>query len=111
VAKVEGIPTQEQLAKLKKGVKDDGEWLKAVNYTIQSKDKQKNTAIIELTLHEGKNRHVRGMMEGLGLPVQKLNQKQYGILNLEGIASGKCRELNHQEKHQLLMIAHENVTD
>ena len=109
VAKVEGIPTQEQLAKLKKGVKDDGEWLKAVNYTIQSKDKQKNTAIIELTLHEGKNRHVRRMMEALGFPVQKLSRKQYGILNLEGLASGKCRELTHQEKHQLLMIAHENV--
>lgn len=109
VAKIEGIPTNDQLAQLQKGIKDDGELLKAIDYHVQSKDKRKNNAIIELTLHEGKNRHVRRMMEGIGFPVQKLSRKQYGVLNLDGLASGKYRELTHQEKHQLLTTAHKNV--
>ena len=109
IAKVKGIPDKEQLFKLKKGIKDDGEILKAVDHRIISTDKRKHTAIIELTLHEGKNRHVRRMMEGLGFPVIKLKREKYGIVTLQSLQPGQYRALTHQEIHQLSTIAAKNV--
>lgn len=109
VAKVKGIPSKEALNTLKKGVIDNGERLKAVGYRIISTDKRKNNAVIELTLHEGKNRHVRRMMETLGFPVTKLKREKYGVVTLQSLQPGQYRKLTHQEIHQLSMIAAKNV--
>lgn len=109
VAKVKGIPDKEHLLKLIKGIKDGNDVLKAVQFRILSTDRRKNMAIIELTLHEGKNRHVRRMMEGLGYPVEKLKREKYGIVTLQSLKPGEYRKLTHQEIHQLSKLAAENV--
>lgn len=57
--------------------------------------------ILELTLVEGKNRHVRRMMEALGYPVQKLKREKYGFLTLEGLVPGETRALTPKEVKQL----------
>ncbi|MFC4022900.1 pseudouridine synthase [Oceanobacillus longus] len=101
VAKIKGIPDKRELGRLKRGVKDEKDLLKAANYNVLSTDKKKNTMIIELTLQEGKNRHVRRMMEQLGYPVMKLKRERYGTLTLDGLKPGKYRPLSPKEIKQI----------
>src|SRR5699024_5412108 len=72
IAKIKGVPNKRELQQLLQGIKSDADILKINKYQILSVDKQKKTMILELTLHEGKNKHIRRMMEGLGYPIQKL---------------------------------------
>ncbi|WP_204439340.1 pseudouridine synthase [Amphibacillus cookii] len=108
IAKLEGVPTKTALSQLKKGIQSNGERLKAVNVIIQSVDQQKQTSIVEVTLHEGKNRQVRRMFESINLPVQKLKRERYGFLNLNGLQSGDYRELTPHEVKQLRAEALKN---
>lgn len=105
VTKVKGIPTKEALKQLKKGVQVDGEKLRAVNVQVLSTDRTKNTAIIELTLHQGKNRQVRRMFESINYPVMKLKRERYSFLTLEGLQPGEFRELTRHEVSQLKQVA------
>ncbi|QHS24483.1 rRNA pseudouridine synthase [Virgibacillus sp. MSP4-1] len=109
IAKVEGIPAPEDLKPLKSGINDKGENLKAIKHRILSVDHKKNRAILEITLHEGKNRQIRRMMESLGYPVLKLKRERYGFLNLHGMNPGDYRELTPHEIKQLKTYAEKNV--
>lgn len=111
VAKIKGIPSKVELARLRKGVKDKNEILKAIRYQVISTDKKKNTTILELTLREGKNRHVRRMMEQLGYPVVKLKREKYGLLTLDGLRVGEYRTLNPKEVKQMRNLASQIVED
>src|SRR5690625_3730173 len=66
IAKIKGIPSKDKLSVLKNGVEDQGDILKINDFRIISTDKKKQTMLVELRLHEGKNRHIRRMMERLG---------------------------------------------
>lgn len=101
VAKIKGIPNHEQLKDLRRGVRSENEVLKASRYKLLSVDRRKNTSIIELQLREGKNRHIRRMMESLGFPVSKLRREKYGFLQLHKLPAGEYRELSHKEVHDL----------
>lgn len=109
VVKVEGLAREEKLDQMLKGVQDDGDLLKAVKYKIMSTDKRKRTMIIRITLHEGKNRHIRRMMEGLGHPVIKIKREKYGNLSLGNLQGGTYRPLTKQEIHELKTLAMKNV--
>ncbi|MFD1850527.1 pseudouridine synthase [Oceanobacillus bengalensis] len=109
VAKIKGIPSKTELNKLKKGIKSEQDILKAVSYNIISMDKKTNTTFLEITLHEGKNRHVRRMMEGLGYPVVKLKRERYGLLTADGLATGEYRALSPKEVKQMRNLALEIV--
>ncbi|KHE72615.1 pseudouridine synthase [Halobacillus sp. BBL2006] len=109
IAKTKGIPTKEQLQQLKKGMSVDGEYLKAVHAKIMSTDAKKNTAIVQIILHEGKNRQVRRMFDALGYPIDKLKRERYGMLDLKGMNAGDARPLKPFEVKQLRQLAEENV--
>ena len=104
VAKIKGIPEQKELQSLKKGIRDQNELLKLKSYKVISKDTKQNTMVLQIVLQEGKNRHIRRMMEGLGYPVQKLKREQYGMLNLKGLQPGKYRKLTAKEIDELKKI-------
>ncbi|MFD2045902.1 pseudouridine synthase [Ornithinibacillus salinisoli] len=101
IAKIKGIPSKEDLRMLLKGVKDKKDVLKVIRYKIISTEKKKNTMILELTLKEGKNRHVRRMMEQIGYPVLKLKRERYGLLTPEGMQPGDFRPLTPKEVNQM----------
>ncbi|WP_194074611.1 pseudouridine synthase [Oceanobacillus halophilus] len=105
VAKIKGLPPKSDLTKIKKGVKSEQDILKAVGYRVLSSDKKAGTTILELTLHEGKNRHVRRMMEALGFPVLKLKRERYGLLTLDGLKPGEYRKLTPKEVKQMRNLA------
>ena len=53
--------------------------------------------LIEMTIHEGRNRQVRRMCEAVGHPVLALERVAFGPLRLDGLAPGAHRRLNEQE--------------
>lgn len=109
VAKVKGIPTKEELTQLRKGIKDKKDFLKAVHYKVLSIDPRTKTMMIQITLREGKYRHIRRMMGELGYPVLKLTREQYGNLTLDGLQSGEVRALTPHEVKQIRNLALRNV--
>lgn len=101
VAKIQGIPSKEAIKELRQGVQSEGEELKTVHAKVLSTDEQKKTAIMELVLHQGKNRQVRRMFEAIDHPVLKLKRERYGFLTLQGLQPGDYRELTPHEVKQL----------
>lgn len=105
VAKIKGIPPREKIRSLERGVMlDDGKTSPA-KVKVLSIDKKKQTAIVEITIHEGRNRQVRRMLEAIGHPVMKLKREQYGFLTLKGLSVGDMRELTPHEVKQLRTLA------
>jgi 23S rRNA pseudouridine2605 synthase len=56
---------------------------------------------IELTIHEGRNRQVRRMLEAVGRRVTHLHRSRYGPLTVEGLEPGAWRELEPLEVERL----------
>ncbi|WHY80160.1 pseudouridine synthase [Neobacillus sp. WH10] len=107
VAKTKGIPLRENLRKLEKGIRlEDGKTAPA-KVKLLSVDKKKQTAIVEITIHEGRNRQVRRMFDAIGNEVLKLKREQYGFLTLNGLKTGEARELTPHEVKQLRALAME----
>ncbi|HEY5344105.1 MAG TPA: pseudouridine synthase [Solirubrobacteraceae bacterium] len=53
--------------------------------------------LIEIAIHEGRNRQVRRMCEALGRPVLALERVAFGPLRLDGLAPGAHRRLREGE--------------
>ena len=102
LAQVEGAPTQEQLARLIRGVKlkdgvaravsarqvDEPAWLwdrdPPIRYRASIPD-----SWLEIVLTEGRNRQVRRMTAAVGLPTLRLIRYAVGDWTLDGIAPGE----------------------
>ena len=105
VAKTKGIPLRENLRKLERGIQlEDGKTAPA-KVKLLSADKKKQTAIVEIAIHEGRNRQVRRMFEAIGNEVVKLKRERYGFLTLSGLKAGEARELTPHEVKMLRAIA------
>jgi 23S rRNA pseudouridine2605 synthase len=101
VAKVKGIPSKENLRKLEKGIRlEDGKTAPA-RVNLLSADNKKQSAIVEITIHEGRNRQVRRMFEAIGHDVLKLKRERYAFLTLNGLKTGDARELTPHEVKSL----------
>jgi 23S rRNA pseudouridine2605 synthase len=95
VAEVWGQPTDGTLRKLAEGVKlEDGK-------TAPAQVRRLEGGRIELTIHEGRNRQVKRMLEAVGHRVKTLHRSRYGPLGLEGLEPGAWRELEPSEVEQL----------
>lgn len=95
VAKVRGQITRVEMQQLKDGVKLEDGLAKADSARVL--DQSEQTSLVELTLHSGKNRVVRRMLEAVGFPVLDLTRKSFGPLRLGNIKPGQFRELNKME--------------
>jgi 23S rRNA pseudouridine2605 synthase len=54
-------------------------------------------SIVELTIHEGRNRIVRRLLDEVGHPVRRLTRTAIGPVGLRGLRSGELRELTNDE--------------
>ncbi|MBE2921468.1 rRNA pseudouridine synthase [Anoxybacillus flavithermus] len=105
IAKVKGIPAREKIKQLEKGVMLEDGITAPAKAKVLSIDKRKQTAIVELHIHEGRNRQVRRMFEAIGHPVLKLKRERYAFLDLKGLNPGDYRELSPHEVKRLRTLA------
>jgi 23S rRNA pseudouridine2605 synthase len=94
-AEVEGEPSDEALQQLAEGVElVDG-------MTARAEVRRLGPSLIELSIHEGRNRQVRRMLEAVGHPVRRLHRNRYAGLTIDGLAPGEWRELREKEARGL----------
>ncbi len=108
VAEVEGHVHIRTMRGLTDGVTlDDGPVTVSAAKVIGGDPRRENQgrSIVELTLHEGRNRIVRRLLEHVGHPVRKLTRTAIGPVRLRGLPSGELRELTADELGALLDAA------
>lgn len=94
-ALVQGILSREKQLMLTRGV-DIGGFItsRAKVKVIRQKG---NTSLVEITIHEGKNRQVRKMFAAVGNPVQELERVAIGKIHLGRLREGNFRKLTKSE--------------
>lgn len=89
----------ELLAQLAEGVVIDGK--KTLPATVLVLDKEPGRVVLQMTIHEGRNRQIRKMCEAVGLEVARLKRTSIGPLKLGMLAPGEYRELKPDELRAL----------
>ncbi len=97
LAKLEGIITGEKIKELKDGIMLDNEKVAATRVKLKKVNKESNTCMVEITIHEGKNHQVKRMFESVGYRVEKLTRKRIGIFTIDNLKSGEYRKLTPKE--------------
>jgi 23S rRNA pseudouridine2605 synthase len=87
------------LRRLTEGVEADGEGLSAKRATVLRRG-EKNSWL-EIVLDEGRNRHIRRLLEAVGVEVMRLVRVAIGPLRLGGLAKGESRLLTADEVRAL----------
>jgi 23S rRNA pseudouridine2605 synthase len=91
-ARVAGGPVGDlALRRLREGVSlEDG-------MTAPARVRRVGRGVLELTIHEGRNRQVRRMCEAVGHPISELRRVAFGPLKLGELAPGAFRRLTDDE--------------
>lgn len=102
VAKVRGKVAHAVIASLRAGIElDDGPIAADAARVMGTSG---DTSLVELTLHSGRNRIVRRMLEAVGHPVVELVRRQFGPLRLGSLGSGRSRDVTPVELGALLKL-------
>ena len=101
LAKLEGIIKGEQINTLKNGIKLDNIIVKASRIKLKKVNKDTNTSLVEITIHEGKNHQVKRMFEAVGYHVEKLTREKIGFFDIKELKSGEYRKLNTKEVQKI----------
>jgi pseudouridine synthase len=92
-------PTDAELQRLRDGVElEDGA-------TRPAQVRRIGGARVELTIHEGRNRQVKRMLEAVDHRVKRLHRSRYAGLTVDDLAPGEWRELGRDEAHALHHLA------
>jgi pseudouridine synthase len=94
-ARVVGKLSEPELLTLRRGVRHDGETLRAAATRLISANA--SHSVVELVLTEGRNREVRRMFEALGYAVEGLRRTQIGPIKLGELKPGRWRVLTESE--------------
>jgi pseudouridine synthase len=109
-ARVRGIPAEEDLERLRRGVVLDGKRTAPAQIHVLDRPTKKTESgveqtFIEVVLHEGRQRQVRRMFESIGHPVVRLRRVRIGPIVDEMIPIGHWRELDETELTKLRRAA------
>ncbi len=101
IAKIKGKLGMDALYKLKKGVVIDNFKTAPAKIKIKSYDRNTDTSLIQIIIHEGKNHQIKKMLEAVGYEVIKLKRERISFFTLDGLKSGDYREISHNEIKKL----------
>ncbi|MBP3222856.1 MAG: rRNA pseudouridine synthase [Actinomycetaceae bacterium] len=100
IARVEGQVTRGLERVLTKGITLEDGFIKADSFKVR--EARERNSIIEITLHSGRNRIVRRMMDEVGHPVMELVRTQFGNITLGRLKPGKTRIIAGSELSALM---------
>jgi 23S rRNA pseudouridine2605 synthase len=103
VAEVEGVVSKATLRTLRDGVVVEGRPVQVRSSRVVSSHGQRS--IVELVIHEGRNRIVRRLLAEVGHPVRRLTRTAIGPVAVRGMRAGELRELTRDELGTLLDAA------
>jgi 23S rRNA pseudouridine2605 synthase len=102
------IADEALLQKLRSGIRaSDGELLRVKNVCMLRSGE--HNSWLEIVLDEGKNRHIRRMLEALKIEVLRLVRVAIGPLSLGDLPKGATRPLEREEKQALDRAMHAPV--
>jgi 23S rRNA pseudouridine2605 synthase len=94
-ARIKGIPTIDEIEKFKSGLKIE-DYITAPS-DIKILSQYGNSSLVQITIHEGRNRQVRKMCDAINHPVLELKRIMIGEIELGNLKSGEWRELTEEE--------------
>ena len=97
---VAGVMDNKTIRRLEKGVRLDDGPVKPDKVKLVSRGQDKT--LLEVSLHEGRNRIVRRMMDTVGHPVDRLSRTAIGPIRLGSLPVGETREVTRDELGALL---------
>lgn len=95
IARVSLQLTEEELGRLRGGIMIDGRRTARAKVKVLKAEALFSDVLI--TIHEGRNRQIRRMVEALGHQVLRLKRVRYGPVDLGNLQRGQWRELSAQE--------------
>ena len=97
LAKLKGIIKVDAINKLKDGIELDGTVVKPTKVKLRKVNKENNTCIVEIIIHEGLNHQIKRMFSSVGYDVLKLTRQRVGIFTCQNLKSGEYRKLTPKE--------------
>lgn len=107
VAEVDGEVFRSTLKRLREGVvlEDGPVQVSQVRVVETGRGAAQGRSIVELVIHEGRNRIVRRLLAEVGHPVRRLTRTRFGPVSLGRLPEGEMRDLTKDELGTLLDAA------
>ncbi len=104
VAEVAGDLRNATLQRLRAGVtlSDGPVEVRRIRVVSRGQGNARGRTIVELVIHEGRNRIVRRLLDEVGHPVRRLTRTAFGPVRLGSLGSGELRPLTRDELGALL---------
>lgn len=110
IAKVSGSVSPQTISTLTRGIELDDGPIHADRARLLGAASG-GASMVEITLHSGRNRIVRRMLDAVGHPVIELVRRQFGPLHLGTLGVGRTRDLTKAELGELLTISRDGEGD
>jgi len=102
LTRVSNVVSEEEIQLLRRGVMIDG---KLTSPAAVRKIRQETfVTVLLISIHEGRNRQVRRMIDAIGHQVISLKRVRFGPISLGDLPSGKWRRLSEEEIRRLKEI-------
>ena len=108
-ATIAGRLSPEDVKSLHDGLEVDG--YTAAGAKVRVVSVRAGYSVVDVTIHEGRNRQVRNMFEALGHPVQTLVRLRFGPISLGDLGVGRTRDLTPRELAALKRVGQAGAED
>jgi 23S rRNA pseudouridine2605 synthase len=103
-ALVEGVPDERDLERLRRGVPVEGRRTQPAKVQLRRvvEGKRGQQSVLEIVIHEGRNRQIRRMADAIAHPVARLKRVRIGHVTDASLHPGDFRELTSGEIRDLM---------
>lgn len=87
------LPDEKTLMNLKRGITIEGVRYEGIDVALEKEEGDGRNRWLRMTLHEGKNREIRRVLQHLGAHVSRLVRLSYGPYGLGDLKAGHVKEV------------------